>query len=330
MTAVTPYPWENDITIEFPCGNSRFKSPRDKKHIPVKAPDKSPRVKNIYPWKPQIKAPRGKKNIYPWKPQIKAPRVKKHIPVKASDKSCFHMKLGRVQMKSWYLQKKRRKKRKRFSFIIKYRSFLFKRKTKYRRLAFLGKWSFVMMFPCWKLRQKCGFQCKSTDFNVHPQIQFKSTVFNVNPWISWQKWGLSLSWSNVKRKTNEACCSASAGLWAVRSWVHILPLPVIPEVTLGGHSNGSLTIPRCKIGIGLGLEIQSWLWGSLRTRESRARVMNPPWPWSPWAKSTEVQNREYQWLHKMMTCHRKKNSNKRQNGWILDAHLSLYYPEIKF
>ena len=105
------------------------------------------------------------------------------------------------------------------------------------------------------------------------------------------KWGLSLSWSNVKRKTNEACCSASAGLWAVRSWVHILPLPVIPEVTLGGHSNGSLTIPRCKIGIGLGLEIQSWLWGSLRTRESRARVMNPPWPWSPWAVNRSPKQR---------------------------------------
>ena len=50
---------------------------------------------------------------------------------------------------------------------------------------------------------------------------------------------------------------ASAGLWAARSWVRILPLPVIPEVTLGSHSSSSLTIPRYKIGTGLGLEIQS-------------------------------------------------------------------------
>ena len=33
--------------------------------------------------------------------------------------------------------------------------------------------------------------------------------------------------------------------------------PAIPEVTLDGHSCGSLTIPRCKIGPGLGLGIQS-------------------------------------------------------------------------
>ena len=66
-------------------------------------------------------------------------------------------------------------------------------------------------------------------------------------------------------------------------------LPVIPEVTLGGHSSGSLTVPRCKIGTGLGLEIQSWLWGgSLRARESRVQaMMDPPWLWNPWVKSTK-------------------------------------------
>ena len=29
---------------------------------------------------------------------------------------------------------------------------------------------------------------------------------------------------------------------AARSWVRILHLPVIPEVTLGGHSSGILTV----------------------------------------------------------------------------------------
>ena len=84
----------------------------------------------------------------------------------------------------------------------------------------------------------------------------------------------------------------SVGLWATRSWVRILPLPVIPEVTLGSHSSSSLTASRCKIGTGLGLEIQSWLWGSLCTSKSRAWVMmDPIWLWNPQVESTEVWNR---------------------------------------
>ena len=91
-----------------------------------------------------------------------------------------------------------------------------------------------------------------------------------------------------------------------RSWVWILPLPAVPEVTLGGHSSGSLTIPRCKIGTGLVLGIQSGLWGSLCSSKSRAwAMMDPLWLWNPWAESTEVWNREQQWLHKMVTCERK-------------------------
>ena len=92
---------------------------------------------------------------------------------------------------------------------------------------------------------------------------------------------------------------ASAGLWAARSWVWILPLPVIPEVTLGSHSSSSLTVPWCTIGSGPGLEIQSWLWGSLHASESRLwAMMDPPWLWNPWAESTEVRNREHQWLRR--------------------------------
>ena len=46
-------------------------------------------------------------------------------------------------------------------------------------------------------------------------------------------------------------------------------------MTLGGHSSSSLTIPRCKIGTGLGLEIQSWLWGSFCTSKSRQWWLHP-------------------------------------------------------
>ena len=66
-----------------------------------------------------------------------------------------------------------------------------------------------------------------------------------------------------------------------------------------------------KLGTGPGLGIQCWLWGSLCTSKSRVQVMmDPPSLWNPWAESTEVQNREYQWLHKMVTCHRKNFKNK--------------------
>ena len=41
---------------------------------------------------------------------------------------------------------------------------------------------------------------------------------------------------------------------------------------LGGHSSSNLTIPSCKIGTGLGFEIQRLCEGSLRASESRARV----------------------------------------------------------
>ena len=99
---------------------------------------------------------------------------------------------------------------------------------------------------------------------------------------------------------------ASVGIWW--SWVRISPLPVIPEVALGGHSISSLTIPRCKIGTGLGLEIQG---GPLLTSKNRAQVMmDPPWLRNPRAESTEVRNKENQWPHKMVTCHRKMENKK--------------------
>ena len=43
-----------------------------------------------------------------------------------------------------------------------------------------------------------------------------------------------------------------------------VPLPPILEVTLGGHSSGSLTIPRCKIG-------------TLRIHYTQARVELRQW-----------------------------------------------------
>ena len=53
-----------------------------------------------------------------------------------------------------------------------------------------------------------------------------------------------------------------------------------------------------KLGPGPGLGIQSWLWGSLFTSESRAQVMmDPPWL-ETHGQSQIVWNREYQWLHK--------------------------------
>ena len=39
----------------------------------------------------------------------------------------------------------------------------------------------------------------------------------------------------------------SVGRRALRREVVGLNLPAVPEVTLGGHSSGGLTIPRCKI-----------------------------------------------------------------------------------
>ena len=84
-------------------------------------------------------------------------------------------------------------------------------------------------------------------------------------------------------------------------------------MTLGGHSSGSLIVPRCKTGTGLGLEIQSVdsEGGSLRASESRTEAMvDPPRRWNPWVGSTEFRYREHQWLHKMVTCHRKKLKKK--------------------
>ena len=44
-------------------------------------------------------------------------------------------------------------------------------------------------------------------------------------------------------------------------------------------------------------------------------MMDPPWLWNPWVESTEVQDTEYQWLHKMVTCHRKKLKRKKKEYW---------------
>ena len=68
-----------------------------------------------------------------------------------------------------------------------------------------------------------------------------------------------------------------------------------------------------KLGPSPGLGIQSWLWESLCASKSRVwAMMDPPWLWNPWAESTKVRNREYQWLSKMVTCHRKKKIEKRR------------------
>ena len=47
-------------------------------------------------------------------------------------------------------------------------------------------------------------------------------------------------------------------------------------------------------------------------------MMDPPSLWNPQAESTEVQNKEYQWLHKMVTCHRKKILKKRRILYVFD------------
>ena len=35
-------------------------------------------------------------------------------------------------------------------------------------------------------------------------------------------------------------------------------------------------------------------------------MVHPPWLQNSWSDSLEVRNRGYQWLHKMVTSHRKK------------------------
>ena len=71
------------------------------------------------------------------------------------------------------------------------------------------------------------------------------------------------------------------------------------------------------LGPGPGMGIQSWLWGSLHASKSRAQAMKgSPWLWNPWAQSTKVQNRECQWLHKMVTANLKKESRGNVCNWV--------------
>ena len=90
-----------------------------------------------------------------------------------------------------------------------------------------------------------------------------------------------------------------------------------------------------KLGPELVLGIQRWLWESLHASESRAYVMmDPLWLWNPWAEATKIRNRVYQWLHKMVTCYRKKIYIKklRSNIKLLtlwfryDKSIRLYLP----
>ena len=72
-----------------------------------------------------------------------------------------------------------------------------------------------------------------------------------------------------------------------------LNLPAILEVTMGSHSSNSLTIPRWNI----------WTRPRRGNSELTLRIITCKREQS--AESTEVWNREYQRLHKMVTCHRK-------------------------
>ena len=66
-----------------------------------------------------------------------------------------------------------------------------------------------------------------------------------------------------------------------------------------------------KLGPGLGLGIQIWLWGSLHASKSRVWVMmGPSWLWNPWAESTKARNREYQWFHKNGDLSPQKNEKR--------------------
>ena len=90
-------------------------------------------------------------------------------------------------------------------------------------------------------------------------------------------------------------------------------MPAIPEVTLGRHSSGTLTIPRCKIGI------RPWPGNS----ELTVRIITHKWEQSTGddqstlalkpnlAESTKIWNRKYRCFHNMVTCHRKKKNTYR-------------------
>ena len=87
-------------------------------------------------------------------------------------------------------------------------------------------------------------------------------------WCSGKFSCMSASWdSSVGR--------ASAGLWPSKCWVLILPLPVIPEVTLGSHLSCSLTVPRCKLG-----QVWDWKFRVDPEEDHYAQVRpecRPPW-----------------------------------------------------
>ena len=86
--------------------------------------------------------------------------------MKAPDKSSFELCLISYENKSWYLQKKQ-KNTKRFSFIIKYRSFLFKRRPNVR-----GYLSRQVVF---RYDVSLLWVCECSDRSVN---------FNVNLWFS--------------------------------------------------------------------------------------------------------------------------------------------------
>ena len=107
-------------------------------------------------------------------------------------------------------------------------------------------------------------------------------------------------------------------------------LPPVPEVTLGGHSSGSLTIPRYKIGTRPWLE-QSQL--TLRIHYTQVTESGgngaSTLALKPTGESTKVRNREYQWLHKMVTLSPQKLKKKwtyGMNEWMDEELLFTMHP----
>ena len=94
------------------------------------------------------------------------------------------------------------------------------------------------------------------------------------------------------------------------------------EVTLGGHRNSSLTIPRCKIGTRPWPEQLTPVIHYAQVTESTGDGASTLALTPMGEVNRSLETREHQWLHKMVTCHRKKLKNKklanRNANWCTD------------
>ena len=167
-----------------------------------------------------------------------------------------------------------------------------------------SKYSLSLLLPEW--RKSTFFLVTRIHLWLTPTHDFKKIILTLWPIVK-------LLWISIPPHCKSSVPIAirkiptHENLWAARCWVRILSLPVIPEVILGGHSSSSLTVPKCKIGTRSrsgNKELTQRI--IMHKQEKNAGNDGYTLALKPMDRVNQKSwNREHQWLHKMVTCHRK-------------------------